>query len=177
MAKRWTDADISYLIKNYGKMEIYDIAKHLGRSIDAVINKATKLRTNGVDIKKFYKGKPKGTKNKKPIKKQLLEERKKEEERLKYEKEKEEVERIYRRIISKPLDYGNGIGKEIPKLKFKHGQVYIVKPKTDKGILWTTFKGKLIFETDNFILLEGKWKECFMKKDFLIGDYEIREVV
>ncbi len=125
MAKRWTDADISYLIKNYGKMEIYDIAKHLGRSIDAVINKATKLRANGVDIKKFYKGKPKGTKNKKPIKKQLLEERKKEEERLKYEKEKEEVERIYRRIISKPLDYG--IGDKIDNLKFKLGQTYAVK--------------------------------------------------
>lgn len=175
MAKIWTDADISYLIENYGKIEISDIAKHLGRSISSIINKASKLRTNGVDIKKSYKGKPKGTKNKKPTKQQLLEEKKKEEERLKYEKEKEEVERIYQRMINKPFDYG--IGKEIPKLKFKHGQVYIVKSRADKGILWTTFKGKLIFETDDFILLEGKWKECFMKKDFLIGDYEIREVV
>ena len=175
MAKRWTDADISYLIKNYGKMEISDIAKYLGKSIYAVINKATKLRTNGVDIKKSYKGKPKGTKNKKPTKKQLLEEKKKEEQRLQYEKEKEEAERVYQRIISKSLDYG--IGDKIDNLKFKLGQTYVVKPRTDKGILWTTFKGKLIFETDDFILLEGKWKECFMKKDFLIGDYEIREVV
>lgn len=175
MAKRWTDADISYLIESYGKMEIYDIAKHLRRSIDAVMNKASKLRANGVDIKTSYKGKPKGTKNKKPTKKQLLAEKKKEEQRLKYEKEKMEVERIYQRIINEPLNYG--IGKEIPKLKFKHGQVYIVKSRADKGILWTSFKGKLIFETDDFILLEGKWKECFMKKDFLIGDYEIREVV
>ena len=30
MAKRWTDADISYLIENYGKIEISDIAKHYG---------------------------------------------------------------------------------------------------------------------------------------------------
>jgi len=175
MAKRWTDADISYLIENYGKIEISDIAKHLGRTIGATINKAAKLRVNGVNIKTFYKDKPKGTKNKKPTKKQLLEEKKKEEERLQHEKEKAEVERIYQKIISKPLDYG--IGDKIDNLKFKLGQTYVVKPRTDKGILWTTFKGKLIFETDDFILLEGKWKECFMKKDFLIGDYEIREVV
>ena len=173
MAKRWTDADISYLIKNYGKMEIYDIAKHLGRSIDAVINKASKLRTNGVGIKKSYKGKPKGTKNKKLTKQLLLEEKKKEEQRLKYEKEKEEVERIYQRIISKPLDYG--IGEKIDNLKFKLGQTYVVKRIDDDKKRNKIFIGKLVQETKDHITLESRWRESYLKKDFLIGAYEIRE--
>lgn len=176
MAKRWTDADISYLIENYGKMEISDIAKHLGKSIDAVINKATKLRANGVDIKTSYKGKPKGTKNKKPTKQQLLEEKKKEEQRLKYEKEKMEVERIYQKIISKPLDYG--IGDKIDNLKFKLGQTYVIMiPKQFRSPA-KAFKGKLIQETNDFIVLENsKWRESFLKKDLLTGIYEIKEVV
>ena len=175
MAKRWTDADISYLIENYGKIEISDIANHLGRTIGATINKAAKLRVNGVDIKTFYKGKPKGTKNKNPTKKQLLEEKKKEEQRLLYEKEKEEVERIYQRIISKPLDYG--IGDKIDNLKFKLGQTYVVKRIDDDKKRNKIFVGKLIQETKDHITLESRWRESFLKKDFLIGAYEIKEVV
>lgn len=37
--------------------------------------------------------------------------------------------------------------------------------------------GKLVQETENFFVLRNKnYSECFLKKDYLLGEIEIKEV-
>ena len=67
--------------------------------------------------------------------------------------------------------------KEIQKNKYKKNKTYVIESKSDK---FTTghFKGRLILENENFIILENELgvKECFMKVDFMTGEAIIKEV-
>ena len=91
------------------------------------------------------------------------------------EKEMKKYKEIYKRMMNEPKDHG--IGLEILKLKFKLGQTYIVNQRREKGgSLPESFKGTMICETKDYIVLEGKYTRAFLKKDFLLGEYEIKEV-
>ena len=90
-------------------------------------------------------------------------------------KEVEKYERIFNRAIKKELknrDYG--IGKTLKNINYILGKTYIVKSSSKKAP--DSFKGKLIQQTQDYIVLEGRYRQCCMKKDFLIGEYEIKEV-
>lgn len=87
---------------------------------------------------------------------------------------KKKINRKYHRILQRYREYG--IGDKIDNLKFKIGQTYIVKRIDDDKKRNKIFVGKLIQETKDHITLESRWRESYLKKDFLIGAYEIREV-
>ena len=67
--------------------------------------------------------------------------------------------------------------KEIQRKQYKKNKTYVIESKSDK---FTTghFKGRLILENENFIILENELgiKECFMKVDFMTGEAMIKEV-
>lgn len=94
----------------------------------------------------------------------------------KKKKERKKFEKIYRGPI---LDMSNALNlKIISKKQYKLGQTYKVIIKEDKRTNWgLNFQGKLVGETDYFIILENKNKvrECFLKKDFYL-DKTIKEL-
>lgn len=65
--------------------------------------------------------------------------------------------------------------------KYKDNQMYLVtKPVAQKGDPWKEFKGRLIYQNEEFILLkhnQHNYKESFNKVDFETGEYEIKEVI
>lgn len=98
------------------------------------------------------------------------------------------VKRNPNNIKIKPMARGIPYGKkpiealdkaEIENLSFKEGKTYLVKYKPGgKGNGSTeTFKGDLIQQTKDFIILKNKLgiRESFLKVDFMIGS-QIKEV-
>ena len=51
----WKDTEISYLLDNYGKMKVYEIAEQLGRSVDSVYQRIAKMKRDGTIERKGKK--------------------------------------------------------------------------------------------------------------------------
>lgn len=70
-----------------------------------------------------------------------------------------------------------GLPRSFYKIQYKLGQAYHVDlPINERKRSQESFKGRLIQETRDFVVLEDKrgTRECFLKKDFYL-DYRIRE--
>lgn len=87
-------------------------------------------------------------------------------------------EKVYKKLITQPRD--KGIGDKKFDLILKVGQAYKI---TKKGLregqikVNEVFVGKFIQETEDCIFFKGKYyTESFLKKDYLMGEIEIREV-
>ncbi len=71
------------------------------------------------------------------------------------------------------------IKSDIEKIAYKDNCLYeIMKPSRAKGDNAENFKGVLIYQDEDFILLKHKlgYKECFIKVDFKTGEYLIEEI-
>lgn len=148
--REWTPEEDNYLLENFGLVSNEELVKKLNRSLSSIRARFYNLESNPIFKKKREKI-----------------------EKIKTEREMKGYYKMLRSIRNN-RDYG--IGDKIKDLKFKIGQVYVVKTPDEHRERYRVFKGKLIQETDNFIVLENRWRESFLKKDFLIGAYEIREV-
>lgn len=106
--------------------------------------------------------------------------RKKEKRQAQRKKElqKKREKQAYKKLVSEPQD--KGIGDKEFNLVLNYGQVYkIIKKGLREGQIRVneTFVGKLIQITDDFFVLRNKnYSECFLKKDYLLGEIEIEEV-
>ena len=97
-----------------------------------------------------------------------------EEERARKKKEAKRLQIMYNKLISEPVQ--EGVFKN--NLKVKLGQSYEVERM---GIAhrddWLKFRGELIQETKDHITIKNKTRaESFLKVDFLINEYRIKEV-
>lgn len=152
--REWTPEEDNYLLENFGLVSNEELVKKLNRSLRSIRGRFYRLESNPIFKKKREK-----------IDKKI--------EKIKIEREMKDYYKMLRSIRNN-RDYG--IGDKIKDLKFKIGQVYVVKIPDEHRERYRVFKGKLIQETDDFIVLENRWRESFLKKDFLIGAYEIKEV-
>lgn len=191
--KRWEEWEREYIIKNYGNILIDEMVTHLGVTRDAFYAQIRYLKQKG-RIDKGKKSMTIGVFSEKETKKvearRARRERIDRENKIKLEKErierakvrrkraKEKLEKEMQEIVKKDKENRNyGIRDNLKELSFKKGQVYQVKARIGEGNpISQFFKGKLIKEYEDFILLEGNFKQCFMKADLLIGEYEIKEV-
>lgn len=147
--KAWQDWEIEYIINNYGKLSARELAEKLDVRMTQLYSKTRYLRDFGLIEVKDYKMDGKVNK-----------------------KEKKAYERL---IGEENRDYG--MAKDLQKLRFKKGKKYKVTAKNNQGNpVSRTFEGQLIEEFEEFILLEGRYRQCFMKADLLAGEYSIKEV-
>lgn len=199
---KWTTEEEIHLIMNYKTTQNKILADKFNRSVESISGKYLRLIKECEKTGKYKDVFEEARNNEEKIEKQKqrekekleqrnrkkleiearkeqdrlkrIQQREEEKEKLQHEKEMKKCKEIYKKMINEPRDYG--VALEIPKLKFKLGQNYVVRPTIEKGSLFKIFKGKLIEETSDFIVLKGLWTECFLKKDFLIGEYGIKEV-
>ena len=102
---------------------------------------------------------------------QKRKEAKKRKEHIAAMKEKEEMDKMYAKVMAREQE---AAGLDISTLKLYPGQTYKVKIPVREGLKQEEFKGILIQECDNHIVLKGSkgYCECFMKADLLI-DHEL----
>lgn len=200
---KWTAEEEIYLIMNYKITQKKILADKFDRSIESIAGKYNRLTKEYERTGKYKDIFIKAKKNEEKIEKQKQREKEKleqrnrkklerearkeqdrlkriqqieeEKEKIEHEKEMKKYKEIYKRMMNEPRDYG--IGLEILKLNFNLGQTYIVNQRREKGgSLPESFKGTMICETKDYVVLEGKYTRAFLKKDFLLGEYEIKEV-
>lgn len=154
---KWTEAEENYLAEHYGEKDLDVIAETLARSKKSIIQKVKYMRSKGL----------------------MTESRKYITQNMELTKKVDEaVNRIYKKLISEPQD--KGIGDKKFDLILIHGQAYKI---TKKGLregqirVNETFVGKFIQETEDCIVFKNKYyPESFLKKDYLLGEIEIKEV-
>ena len=185
--------EVNFIKSNPG-MPAKDIARKINRSIgysQIIINEVMKDENAKARIEKErelqrLREKREKEEHRKRVKK-LIAKKKKETKRLEKlervkrikaiekKREKEEIQAIYNKIISEPVE--EGVFKN--NLKVKLGQSYEIERNqgTRSNTIWQKFKGKVIHETrDHFTVKNKTRSETFLKVDFLIGEYKIKEV-
>ncbi len=151
-SKYWNKKEEKYLKENMYNYTIKELAE--------------KFNVTQLQMRKkiYYMQKKAGRQNKKH--------KDKEQEIAKREEE------AYKRMINQKKD--KGIGDKVFDYPLVKGKKYkVVKLALRKGQVKVneTFKGELIQITDDFFVLKNKnYSECFLKKDYLLGEIEIREV-
>ena len=152
--KKWTDEERQYIIDNYGKVKTKAMAKHLKVTMSQFYAQTSYLR--GVGLIEFT-------------------------ERVSnfvYESQKSpaEDELAYKRALEAEKLVQYGIKHKLRDLNLKKGSQYVVVGKDGEGrTRKESFKGVLIREYDDFVVLQGYYKQCFLKVDILIKEYDMRE--
>lgn len=146
----WTKEEENYLIEWYGKIPNKRLAENLGMTWDQVRKKIYYLRKKDLIAKH-------------PRYKNLTNENKL-------------VEEGFKRLINQPRDLGLA-NKEF-SYKFTIGKKYrLIGADKDKRVEPLNFTGVLVQETEDFFVIKHKLGYCesFLKKDYLLGDYKIKE--
>lgn len=201
--KRWTNKEREYIKNNFGKMKVDDIAKKLQRTTTSVNQQAYLMRKGGRDVAKAqnYKSWTKEEEEKlKELYKTLIppqiakilgrtpgsiytkiasmEERARVRDKKRFEtaKAKKQFEiDAYNKLINEPVV--GGVRKS--DIKVEMGKSYEVERTTARIFKedWKKYQGKVIQETKDHFTLKNKVRsETFLKVDFLIGEYKIKEV-
>ena len=96
-----------------------------------------------------------------------------EREREKERRKARELQARYNKLVSKPVIAG--VYKK--DLKVKLGQLYRIERVKKSVRDWNEFTGKCIHETKDHVTIKNKTRaETFLKVDFLINEYRIKEV-
>lgn len=152
--KKWSKEEKDYVIKNHGNIKAQEIADVLEVPVKLVWSQVAYLKQTG-HIDENVRGTTGIS------------------ETLKKRQDKEAVE-AFKRAMEKEKERVCKTREKLNDLKFQKGKEYKVVSKMQHGVQ-DKFKGKLIMDCDNFIVLEGNVRECFLKVDFLIGEYKIKE--
>lgn len=200
--KKWTSEEREYIKNNFGKMKVDDIAKKLQRTTSSVNQQVYLMRKSGKNIIKANTCK-KWTKEEEEKLKELyktlippqiakilgrtpgsiytkiasMEERARvSKKRFEIAKAKEQFEiDAYKKLINEPVL--GGLKKSDVKVKL--GQTYQITRGPGRILKeeWKEFYGKVIHETRDHFTLKNKTRaETFLKVDFLIGDYKMKEI-
>lgn len=145
--KRWNKQEEQRLEELYKTMRVPQIAKIMGRTLGSVYSKIYNMKERARTQNKI----------------QFANEKEK----------KESEERAYKRLINEPVIAG--VYKK--DLKVKLGQSYRIERVKKSVRDWNVFTGKCIHETKDHVTIKNKTRsETFLKVDFLINEYRIKEV-
>lgn len=201
--KKWTSEEREYIKNNFGKMKVDDIAKKLKRTTTSVNQQAYLMRKDGRDVGKTHTYKE-WTKEEEEKLKELcktlippqiakilgrtagsiytkiasMDERTRTRDKKRFEtaKEKEQFDvNAYNKLINEPVV--GGVKKS--DIKVKMGKSYEVERTTARIFKedWKKYQGKVIQETKDHFTLKNKVRsETFLKVDFLIGEYRLKEI-
>ena len=197
--KRWTKGEEKYVIENCGKMTYEEMAKKLNRTVNSIKQKTFFLRRSEEGMKKATKYQHwtieeeeklielYETMKPKQICKMLNRPLNSINSKIhsmglwggdigttKVSEEQERLDRqSYVQVISEPVIAG--VYKS--DVKVKVGQSYQIENMKKRTRQDKYFIGKVIQETKDHITVKNKARtESFLKVDFLIGEYKIKEV-
>ena len=199
--KRWTKGEEKYVIENCGQMTNEEIAKKLNRTVNSIKQKTFFLRRSEEDMKKATKYQRWTIEEEEKLI-ELYETIKPKQickilnrplnsinskihsmglwggdiGTIEISKGQERLDRqVYVKIVSEPVIAG--VYKSDVKVKL--GQAYEIERNqgTRSNAIWQKFRGEVIHETKDHFTIKNKVRaETFLKVDFLINEYRIKEV-
>ena len=178
IAKIWNEVESEFITENYGIVSLDEMARQLGVEKTQLSSRIRFMKEQGYPIREQTKLKDKQVKEKQVKEKveEVDEEEFKPYKRELTEKELEDVkeaQKIYDRMLNEKEVAG--VYKE--NLKVKLGQSYRIERVKKSVRDWNEFTGKCIHETKDHVTIKNKTRaETFLKVDFLINEYRIKEV-
>ena len=174
IAKIWNEVESEFITENYGLVSLDEMARQLGVEKTQLSSRIRFMKEQGYPIREQTKLKDKPVKEKveefdeegfKPYKREPTE---------KELSEAKEVQEIYDKMLDEKVIAG--VYKK--DLKVKVGQTYQIENMKKRTRQDKYFIGEVIQETKDHIIIKDKSRtESFLKVDFLIGEYKIKEVI
>ena len=176
IAKIWNEVESEFITENYGLVSLDEMARRLGVEKTQLSSRIRFMKEQGYPIRGKTKLKDKPVKGEvkevegcdeeefKPYKRELTE---------KELEEAKEAQEIYDRMLNEKEIAG--VYKK--DLKVEVGRSYQIENMKKRTRQDKYFIGQVIQETKDHIIIKDKSRtESFLKVDFLIGEYRIKEV-